>query len=119
MERLTYKRANGIKSGYWSPNKKDELVQRLAEYENTGMEPECMKKNEWIPVAEKLPETADYVLVSFKNFSLPAIGRYEVDDEGDGAWYLQGCDDGDTCCSAGLFVNAWMPLPEAYKEELE
>ena len=119
MERLTHKRANGIKSGYWSPNKKDELVQRLAEYENTGMEPECMKKNEWIPVVEKLPETADYVLVSFKNFSLPAIGRYEVDDEGDGAWYLQGCDDGDTCCSAGLFVNAWMPLPEAYKEELE
>ncbi|WP_279220808.1 hypothetical protein [Clostridium sp. OM02-18AC] len=31
MERLTHKRANGIKSGYWSPNKKDELVQRLAE----------------------------------------------------------------------------------------
>ena len=40
MERLTHKRANEIKSGYWFPNKKDELVQRLAEYENTGMEPE-------------------------------------------------------------------------------
>lgn len=56
MERLTHKRANGIKSGYWSPNKKDESVQRLAEYENTGMEAECMKKNEWIPVSEKLSD---------------------------------------------------------------
>ena len=86
MERLTHKRTNGIKSGYWSPNKKDELVQRLAEYENTGMDPECMKKNEWIPVAEKLPETEDYVLMSFENSSYPAIGRYEIDGEGDGAW---------------------------------
>ena len=91
MERLTHKRTNGIKSGYWSPNKKDELVQRLAEYENTGMDPECMKKNEWIPVAEKLPETEDYVLMSFENSSYPAIGRYEIDGEGDGAWYLRGC----------------------------
>lgn len=44
MERLTHKRASGIKSGYWSPNKKDELVQRLAEYENTGMDPEKIAK---------------------------------------------------------------------------
>lgn len=36
MERLTHKRNNGIKEGYWSPNKKDELVARLAQYENTG-----------------------------------------------------------------------------------
>ena len=37
MDRLTHKRANGIKTGYWSPNTKEELVQRLAEYENTGL----------------------------------------------------------------------------------
>lgn len=30
MERLTHKRENGIKRGYWSPNKKQELVDRLA-----------------------------------------------------------------------------------------
>ena len=40
MERLTYERCNGIKQGYWSPDKKETLVQRLAEYENTGLEPE-------------------------------------------------------------------------------
>ncbi len=39
MERMTHKRANGIKTGYWSPETKETLVQRLAAYENTGLEP--------------------------------------------------------------------------------
>lgn len=42
-ERLTHKRNNGIKEGYWSPCKKDELIARLAEYENTGLTPEEIK----------------------------------------------------------------------------
>ena len=36
MERLTHPRSSGIKTGYWSPNKKDELIERLAAYEDTG-----------------------------------------------------------------------------------
>ena len=40
MERLTHERASGIKTGYWSPAKKDALIERLAEYENTGMDPQ-------------------------------------------------------------------------------
>ena len=36
-KRLTKVRLNGIKSGYWSPSTKEELVARLAEYENTGL----------------------------------------------------------------------------------
>ena len=40
MNRLTQKRVNGIKTGYWSASKKDELVARLAEYEDTGLTPE-------------------------------------------------------------------------------
>ena len=122
MNRLTQKRVNGIKTGYWSTSKKDDLVARLAEYEDTGLEPAevlQLKKNavRWIPVTERLPESGKYVLMSFENFTLPAIGRYEVNDEGDGAWYLGDNDEGDTCCSVGLFVNAWMPLPEPYREE--
>ena len=35
MNRLTHERSNGIKTGYWSPSKKEELVQRLAAYEDT------------------------------------------------------------------------------------
>lgn len=45
MKRLTHKRSNGIKDGYWSPNKKDELVARLAQYENTGLDPEEIIQN--------------------------------------------------------------------------
>lgn len=33
-DRLTHERCSGMKSGYWSPAKKDELIDRLAEYEN-------------------------------------------------------------------------------------
>lgn len=40
MERLTYRRFNGIKEGHWSPNKKQELVDALAAYEDTGLTPE-------------------------------------------------------------------------------
>lgn len=34
MARLTCERMNGIKSGYWSPVKKDELVQKLGAIED-------------------------------------------------------------------------------------
>ena len=40
MKRLTQRRMNGIKTGYWSVSKKDDLLARLAEYEDTGLEPE-------------------------------------------------------------------------------
>lgn len=38
-ERMTHQRVNGIKGGYWSAATKAELVQRLAAYEDTGLEP--------------------------------------------------------------------------------
>ena len=91
MERLTSKRVNGIKSGYWSAAKKDELIARLAEYEDTGKTPEEIRgfeetarkmaertislhrelkaeqsKDEWIPVCEKLPELETWVLATVK-----------------------------------------------------
>lgn len=37
MERLTRKRVNGIKTGYWSSSKKQDLVDRLSDYEDTGL----------------------------------------------------------------------------------
>lgn len=40
MERLTSPRSNGIKEGYWSPERKETIVQRLAQYEDTGCTPE-------------------------------------------------------------------------------
>ena len=40
MDRLTSKRVNGIKQGFWSPAKKEDLCQRLGAYEETGLTPE-------------------------------------------------------------------------------
>lgn len=72
-------------------------------------------KQFWIPVTERLPETNDYILISFGNYPLSDIGRYEVDVEGSGAFYPGNKDV--SYASIGVFVNAWMPLPERWKGE--
>ena len=107
---------------------------KLKDYEDTGLEPgdlqemdeeyqklakevaELREKERWIPVEEKFPEDDNYILLSFENFSLPAIGRYETDRDG-GAFYLG--DDDASCISCGVVVNAWKPLPEQYQGEDE
>lgn len=67
----------------------------------------------WIPISERLPEDESYILVSFENSTMPDIARYEENDEG-GTFYPG--DDEESYSSYGIFVNAWMPLPEPYKE---
>lgn len=69
----------------------------------------------WIPIAEKLPEPGEYILLSFENYTLTDIGRYEKDEDGSGAFYLG--DEDESCASVNLFVNAWMPLPEPYRPD--
>ena len=71
--------------------------------------------DKWIPVQERLPESEGYILLSFDNSTLPDVGRYEVGSDGSGAFYLG--DDDNSCVSYGLFVNAWMPLPERYEAD--
>lgn len=106
---------------------------KLKDYEDTGCIPDGIadlvenyakamtllagqiEEHSWIPVEERLPEEDEYVLMSFENFTLPIIGRYEKDNDGGGAWYAGDADGCDTCSSQDLFVNAWMPLPEPYK----
>ena len=89
-------------------------------HEDTGLEPRevlQLKKNavQWIPVTERLPDPESYILVSFENYILPDIATYRVDEDGSGAFYPG--DEDYTYLSAGVFVNAWMPLPEPYREE--
>ena len=53
MERLTHPHNSGIKTGYWSPNKNDELIERLAEYEDTGLTPqEIYSMKAWTTLKE-------------------------------------------------------------------
>lgn len=68
---------------------------KLKDYENTGLSPEEVEsvndfeksqtyraiaelqeereKHRWIPVTERFPEPGDYVLLSFPDFSVPAM----------------------------------------------
>ena len=43
LTRLTHKRESGMKSGYWSPNRKEELVEKLAEYEDLEEQGKLLK----------------------------------------------------------------------------
>ena len=44
MKRMTRSRCSGIKRGYWSPETKEALVQRLAQYENLDPDPEHLRE---------------------------------------------------------------------------
>lgn len=61
------------------------------------------ERQQWIPVAEKLPEPETYILVSFDNYTLPDIAIYRVDDDGSGAFYVGALDC--TYLSVGLFCE--------------
>lgn len=122
MKRLTQKRANGIKTGYWSASKKDDLVARLAEYEDTGLEPAevlLLKKNtvQWIPVAERLPERNESVLLCMKSRSLRTGMCIQTGSYDNGFWFVQGAAGYESLATFEFHVLAWMPLPEPYREE--
>ena len=122
MNRLTQKRVNGIKTGYWSASKKDDLAARLAEYEDTGLEPAevlQLKKNtvQWIPVAERLPERNKSVLLCMKSRSL-RTGMCIQTGSYDGVfWFVQGAAGYESLATFEFRVLAWMSLPEPYREE--
>ena len=119
MERLTHPRSSGIKTGYWSPNKKDELVERLAAYEDTGLTPEEIERlkeqHRWIPVEERLPEEDTIVLLTVSGL-YSCITFSDAIELGnlcsDGEWFIEGYPDWDD-----PNVTAWMPLPEPYQKE--
>lgn len=60
MERLTHERCNGIKTGYWSPEKKEALVNALAEYENTGLTPDQIMELKERDTAKAPTEVDEY-----------------------------------------------------------
>ena len=77
---------------------------------------------EWVPVDERLPEVnadgcSEYILISFENWELPAVGRYEEDKDGGGKFF-EG-DEETSCAIYGFFVNAWAPMIKPYREEDE
>lgn len=73
------------------------------------------KENGWIPVSERLPESDKYIAILLDNCDIPAIGRYTVDNEGGGTFRVG--DQEESFLELDLFVKAWRPLPELYKED--
>lgn len=106
MERLTHKRKSGMKTGYWSPNKKQELVDRLAMYEDREENDEFGK---WIPYSERLPELNVPVLTQWGVYYSGEI-RIEI-------LYLNelGRWNGNLGEPNGKVI-AWMPLPTPYEK---
>lgn len=94
-------------------NKLSEAMEKLARYEDAE---EKDRLGQWIPISERLPEEEEYILLSFANYTGLDIGRYENDGENDK--FYPG-DEEETYAHYGLTVNAWMPLPEPYKEKTE
>lgn len=114
-------RLGGLKTGYedyprkiiqvYADDKIDsamEIVNEMAEEYKSNLSGNLTG---WIPCSERFPGTDEYILLSFENFSIPVVGRYEEDEEG-GAFYVG--DEDESCVKHGLFVNAWMPLPKPY-----
>ena len=108
----------------YSKAMQDYFVSLIEQHKNEVEVTDCNEKlqeildkqsvvNGWIPCDERYPDTDKYILLSFSNFPVPLIGRYEEDEEG-GAFYLSG--ESETCVSQNLFVNAWAYLPQPYSE---
>lgn len=118
-ERMTHQRANGIKAGYWSAATKAELIQRLAAYEDTGLEPQEIEAlagtssrpdeaaNSWISVQDKLPPAYALVIVCRPGAAgLPVVEQGNRDVNG--WWRVYG--------TRTKRITHWMPLPQPPKE---
>lgn len=114
MERMTLERVNGIKTGYWSPKTKEEVVQRLGAYEDTGLTPEEINVwNElggyeyiggWIPTKQRLPQIGQRVIICRqKEKGVPYIEQATL--EVGGWWKVYGTNVKK--------VDFWMPMPKA------
>lgn len=94
----------------------EHVLDRLPQYRPDNVYEDTKDKNvpgKWIPITEQTPKDESYILVSFENATMVDIARYEEDDEG-GSFYPG--DDDEAYSKCGIYVNAWMPLPEPYRE---
>lgn len=114
MDRLTSPRVNGIKTGFWSPKTKEEVVQRLGAYEDTGLTPEEIKEIRWLKTAndaggwirpeDRTPPLAERILIArVKDPGEPLVVEQATRLPGD--WYkVFGANVRQ--------IVAWMPMPQ-------
>lgn len=117
MERVT-KKVDGVWTAsceYGSPPYPvvtQEIIDRLAAYEDTGLAPEEVQQMRWIPVEERLPEkeNAQVLMTDGEGWYISSRNNMVrfLDCEG---IFIPGK------AGAGVKVTHWMHLPEAPKEE--
>ena len=113
MERLT-KKVDGVWTAlcnYGSspyPVVTQEIIDRLAAYEDTGLTPEEVQQMRWIPVEERLPEESDG-MVMFTNGKAVTSGyrNHMFRMSGEEGIYAPAIRKG----GGYMRVTHWMPLP--------
>ena len=113
MERLTHKRENGMKTGYWSPNKKQELVDRLAMYEDRE---ESADFGKWILCSERLPKDRQIVVADIEcsiEDRMCIFAYFKIVD------HMECWINANTGFPVLANVVQWTPLPEPYKQNDE
>jgi len=78
----------------------------------TAAEADFHKKNQWIPVTERLPKDDDWQLVTILDESGDSPYRYS-----DFGWYLEAAKCWIVEADQRTDIVAWMPLPEPWKGE--
>ena len=91
--------------------------ERLKDYEDTGLTPEQVAVQQWVPVTERLPEHSDNVLVcvtdNFANVRLKGAFLLAAYCDEDG-WILEMWPEMER-----PNVTHWMPLPKPPKGAIE
>ena len=120
MERLT-KKIDGVWTALCEygrspcPVVTQEVIDRLAAYEDTGLAPEEIQQMQWIPVEERLPkpefkdQQRGFYLVTLSNGVVKEL-MYEFRHY-DNMMFDVGWHD------TAFPVTHWMPLPKVPKEE--
>lgn len=95
-----------------------EIIDRLAAYEDTGLAPEEVQAMRWIPVEERLPEENVTVLAfnADPHAEKYVLARYRVVVHFGYCW-CQFDQEYDSWCASCWKVTHWMPLPSPPKEE--
>lgn len=128
MERLT-KKVDGVWTAlckYGSspyPVVTQEIIDRLADYEDTGLTPEEVQKMRWIPVEEKLPEEEGTYIVCVDGevkcdayCMLEGIERWLCYDGSINALYVDPYSSKPLRDGPYPHVTHWMLLPKPPKE---
>lgn len=105
MDRLTARRVNGIKTGYWSAAKKDDLIQRLGELEDLAERSTKAPAgaDEWISPDERLPEEFQRVIIARVYDPGQPLRVEQAIYQPGGWWKVYG-----TNCRK---IEAWRPMP--------